>query len=458
MSLRRCPIQVGRVLLLVVVASAVVASTAGATRSPRPVIGKPVTAPVRPMAGKPFSVAFRVTRGDTGARLSFGRMVCDPSVSGRVIRHAESFRNGLARLAFVIPASAGGKLLKVKVTIRAAGVSATRVARFNVLTPKAMMSIGDLSAAEGTGGTTTFSVPVTLAAPSPVSVSAHFATSDGAATAPADYVTGSGTVAFAPGQKVKMVTVAVVADSVVEPNETFTVSLSNPVNAVLADASATVTITNDDVAAMSIGDVSAAEGTGGTTTVSVPVTLSTTSTLTVSVGFATSNGSATAPADYATTSGTLTFAPGEKAKTVAVAVVADSLYESNETFTVSLSNPVNATLADASATVTITNDDAAVRTGHYSGTTSQGYSIGFDVSNGLTSVSSFGLLYFDVTCTEAPGTFRNNWVSTTGSISLAADWSFGSTTTYTDTSGSATLTLNGKLAAPGVRAERCAST
>ena len=86
-----------------------------------PVIGKPVMTPTRVMAGKRVTVTFPVTRSDAAQPkpLTSGTMVCDPSIGGKVIPHAESFTNGVARLSFVVPKTAKGKLLKVKVTIKA---------------------------------------------------------------------------------------------------------------------------------------------------------------------------------------------------------------------------------------------------------------------------------------------------------------------------------------------------
>jgi hypothetical protein len=59
-------------------------------------------------------------------------MTRDPSVQGKVIRHAESFTNGVARLAFTIPRSAKGKLLKVALTIKLDRQSTTKVSTFRV--------------------------------------------------------------------------------------------------------------------------------------------------------------------------------------------------------------------------------------------------------------------------------------------------------------------------------------
>jgi hypothetical protein len=79
--------------------------------------------------------------------------------------------------------------------------------------------------------------------------------------------------------------------------------------------------------------------------------------VTVTVNYATGNGSASAPPDYAATSGTLTFDPGQTSKTVTVNVAGDTLDEPNETFTLQLSAPVAGTLGTAQGTGTIVDDD-----------------------------------------------------------------------------------------------------
>jgi hypothetical protein len=98
----------------------------------KPVIGSPAVTPVKPVAGKRFTIVFPVTRSDTGAALARGTLVCDPSVAGKVLPHAERFKAGKARLSFAVPRTAKGKSLKVKVTIKLGAQSATRVATFRV--------------------------------------------------------------------------------------------------------------------------------------------------------------------------------------------------------------------------------------------------------------------------------------------------------------------------------------
>ena len=113
------------------------------------------------------------------------------------------------------------------------------------------------------------------------------------------------------------------------------------------------------VPSVSIGDVSLTEGNIGTGTALFTVSLSPASSQPVTVAFATADGSATTSgSDYQAASGTLSFAPGETSKTIGVLVNGDTVIEPNETFTVSLSSAVGASIGDGQATGTITNDDA----------------------------------------------------------------------------------------------------
>ena len=112
--------------------------------------------------------------------------------------------------------------------------------------------------------------------------------------------------------------------------------------------------------AISLNNVSQAEGNTGTTSFVFTATLSYASGLTTTVDYATSDGTATAPADYTATNGTLTFSPGITTQTITVPVVGDTNLESDETFTVTLSNAAAATISTTQATGTILNDDAVV--------------------------------------------------------------------------------------------------
>ena len=206
---------------------------------------------------------------------------------------------------------------------------------------------------------------VSLSAASGQTVTAAYTTSDVNATAGADYVATSGTVTFLPGSVSETVTVTVNGDLLNELDETYNVTLSSPVNAAITDPTGLGTITDDDPEpTLSIDDVPVLEslaGAAGTTNAVFTVTLSAASGQQVTVGYATADVSTTAGLDYVTNSGTLTFAPGVTSQTVTVVVNGDTQggEDPSETFTVTLSVPVNATILGGTGvgTGTITDDD-----------------------------------------------------------------------------------------------------
>ena len=108
--------------------------------------------------------------------------------------------------------------------------------------------------------------------------------------------------------------------------------------------------------ALSVADAQAREGPG--VTLDFAVTLNRAASGTVTVDYATADGTATAGADYTATSGMLTFAPGETAKTVNVPVLDDAHDDTGETLTLTLSNASGARIRDGQATGTIENSDA----------------------------------------------------------------------------------------------------
>ena len=221
------------------------------------------------------------------------------------------------------------------------------------------ITIGAATVTEGNSGTVNAIFNLSLSAPSSSTVTVDCATANGSASAPADYVAAGGTVTFNPGEVSKQIVVLVVGDIAVESNETYSVNLSNPTNATIAGAGFGLgTITDDDARTVTIGNNTFTEVDAGLMNVSFTVTLSASSGNTITVNYATADGSATAPSDYVSVSGTVTFNPGETTKTIIVQIAGDFVNEPNETYSVNLSNPTNATIAGSGIGLgTITNDD-----------------------------------------------------------------------------------------------------
>src|SRR5438128_1256628 len=217
------------------------------------------------------------------------------------------------------------------------------------------------AASSGSESVTAASVPVSLSTASGKTVTVTYAVTGGTATGGGvDYTLAAGTLTFAPGVTSQNISIAVVNDTLDEDDETIQVALSSPTNSTLgATTTHTYTILDDDPPpSLSINNVTVTEGNSGTTNANFTVTLSAASGRTVTVNYATADGTATAPADYAAIpTTTLTFNPGQTTKTITVPVNGDIVDESDEAFTVNLFNPTNATLSSATGTGTIIDDD-----------------------------------------------------------------------------------------------------
>ncbi len=175
----------------------------------------------------------------------------------------------------------------------------------------------------------------------------------------------SGVVSFAAGETSKAITINVAGDTSAEPDETFTLTLTNPGGgALIAGATATGTIQNDDTVLTIVPTrADRTEGNISPTPFTFTVTRSGTNTGTNSLNWRVS-GSGTNPANTADfpgavlPSGSISFAPGETSKVITFNVAGDTSVEANETFTVTIANPTGgATIAGATATGTIQNDD-----------------------------------------------------------------------------------------------------
>ncbi|MGB9178573.1 MAG: Calx-beta domain-containing protein, partial [Pyrinomonadaceae bacterium] len=192
-------------------------------------------------------------------------------------------------------------------------------------------------------------------------VTVNYATSDGTAQTPPDYLFNAGTLTFGPGETVKSFDVVTFNDSLDEPDETLNLTLSNPTGlATLGtpNAATLMIVDNDPPPNITINDVNLFEGNAGATSLVFNVDLLQMSGQIVTVNFNTADGTALSGSDYQSQSGTLTFNPGDLRKTVTVQVSGDTLNEANETFFINLSNPANAIISKGQGIGIINNDDA----------------------------------------------------------------------------------------------------
>ncbi len=315
------------------------------------------------------------------------------------------------------------------------GVTITDTATGTILNDDATtLTIGDASVTEGDSGTTTMTFTVTLPEAVPGGFTVSATTTDGTATtADGDYVAATSPLTFAGTQgETRTFAVAVNGDTKVEADETFTVTLGTPSSSlVTTPGPATGTILNDDSAAVTIADMSLAEGDTGTSVMTFTATLDTAVQGGFTVAYATADGTATtADGDYVAASGTLTFAGNAgETQTIAVTINGDQRHEADETFTLAMSGASNGSVdVNDTATGTILNDDAAP-------------AILVTPTSGLVTTEAGGTATFTVVLASAPtadvtiGLSSND--TTEGTVAPAslvftpANWNTAQTATVT---------------------------
>ena len=213
------------------------------------------------------------------------------------------------------------------------------------------LSISDVSVDEAAGNAV---FTITRSGDTVPAVLVSYASTDGSAIAGDDYEAVMGQPTFASGVTERTFSVPILDDAFFEGDETFTVTLSDPIpgNTALTDGTGIGTITDNDSPSLSIDDVGVVEMAGNAV---FTVTRSGDTGPEVMVNFDSVDDTATAGTDYtAVVMGQLTLGVGVTSQTIAVPILDDMLIEGDETFNVILSNvSTNATLSDDTGVGTI---------------------------------------------------------------------------------------------------------
>ncbi|MEB2315756.1 MAG: beta-propeller fold lactonase family protein [Xanthomonadaceae bacterium] len=221
------------------------------------------------------------------------------------------------------------------------------------------ISIADAQVYEGQTGLTNVDLAITLNTSAAQALTVYWETRNG--TAIGGPLCGSGAdfrqlanqaLVIPAGATSATLRVQVCGDTVVEPDETFTVELLSTLGnfGVFAKSTAVVTIQDDDdVPTLAVDAVRVAEPPSGSSVARFVAKLSRSHTRTVSFQYATQGGSAQPGADFVAASGTLSFEPGDIEKNIDVTILADAATEPDETFRLQFSNPVSLVLAQTFA-------------------------------------------------------------------------------------------------------------
>lgn len=192
-------------------------------------------------------------------------------------------------------------------------------------------------------------------------VSVNYATNGGSATAGTDYMPVSGNLQFKDGETSKSFSVPVMDDGIYGSDKIVFLNLSSPTGgASLGLSAASLTIAEADGIPTVQFNTSAYKVNENSGVAYANVTLIGSASSNVTINYATSSGTATSGSDFAATSGTLTFKPGDISKLIPVSIINDSIYEPDQNFTIVLSSPSSNAIIGSlgTATVTIKDDDS----------------------------------------------------------------------------------------------------
>lgn len=220
------------------------------------------------------------------------------------------------------------------------------------------LSVDNATVAEGHLATTNLIFTVSLNKPWPEPVSFDFATGNFTALSGQDYLATNGSLMIQPGEVALQVAVVVLGDLLNELDESMVLNVRNVVGAALTRSRGGGTILNDDpLPVISVAAAGRVEGQSSTNPVVFSARLSAPSSRPVSFSFASVDGTAVAPADYRSQSGTISFPAGASGTNLVVVINGDLLPEGNEVFFLALTNAVNAVLAAPRADGLILDDD-----------------------------------------------------------------------------------------------------
>src|SRR6476469_1527445 len=205
------------------------------------------------------------------------------------------------------------------------------------------IAAGSASIAEGNSGTTPVTFTVTRSGGIDAASSVNYAIG-GTATNSSDYnnIGGTsggnsitGTVNFAAGETSKTITLDVLGDAIIEPDETITVTMSNTVapgpTPTITAAAATTTISNDDTAGVTVNPISGLVTTEAGGTATFTVKLNSQPSANVSIGLSSSN---SAEGTVSSNSLTFTSANWNQPQTVTVTGVDDSVADGSKTYNI----------------------------------------------------------------------------------------------------------------------------
>jgi hypothetical protein len=203
---------------------------------------------------------------------------------------------------------------------------------------------------------------ITMSSASTVPVTVKVYSRDKTAVSGRDFTRVAATIVIPAGETSAVANLSSVDDQLHDPNESFELFLSSPINATLARPVSKVSITdNDPDPVLTAANTTVTEGNSGELLATVRVDMSPASSLPVTFQYRTMNSTALAGFDYIAAIGTMTIPAGSMSRTFTVRIKSDLTDEDAESIRIILSNVVNASINPEQGVITIEDNDAAPR-------------------------------------------------------------------------------------------------
>jgi hypothetical protein len=223
------------------------------------------------------------------------------------------------------------------------------------------ISISDTEIIEGDSGTSNLRFTIQLSSPSAQTTSVSYQTADDTATSNKDYTTTNSTLVFAPKEIEKTIDIPIIGDRIIEKDENFILTLSNPTSgATLNKAAATGLIKNNDKATVSL-TVTDAQAGEPSNPGQFSINIDSATEIPIGIQYALT-GTATAETDYQALPGIVTIGPGETSQLIDINVQDDNILEGTEVVQLKLQPSTDYQIANGKDTgiVSIADDERAL--------------------------------------------------------------------------------------------------
>jgi hypothetical protein len=192
-----------------------------------------------------------------------------------------------------------------------------------------------------------------------VNASVSYSTRDGTAKAGQDYIATSGTATIVAGETYTLIPVEILADNINEPDETFSLVLTNPIGANFPVGTTEIIVAHTIIDDKTVNN-SFNEGNKNHTNY-FKLELDKAPTINTTVRYTTRDGSAIAGKDYISKTGTVTLLAGETRVLIPIEIIADTVAEADEFFSLVITNPAgdlfSTGVSEIITTHTIIDDD-----------------------------------------------------------------------------------------------------